>query len=91
MRRCALGHSGWRRVIADGALYHSTMVSPIVTLLVGPDQRVFAAHEDVLSLSPFFATNLKGQFFEGAPKKVALPDEYVLYIIPYHLYIYTSS
>ena len=57
-------------------LYYSTLVSPIVTLTVGADQRVFAAHEDVLCLSPFFATNLKGQFYEGAPKKVDLPDEY---------------
>ena len=58
--------------------YYSTLVSPIVTLTVGPDQRVFAAHEDILCLSPFFATNLKGQFYEGTPKKVDLPDEYAI-------------
>ena len=62
---------------------NSTLVSPIVTLTVGPDQRVFAAHEDVLCLSPFFATNLKGQFYEGAPKKVDLPDEYVIAYVLY--------
>ncbi|MCJ1277372.1 hypothetical protein MMC21_005184 [Puttea exsequens] len=53
----------------------STLTSPIITLLVGPEQRVFAAHEDVLSLSPFFAAALKGQFLETYAKKVALPDE----------------
>ena len=74
-------YRGWEWAEADGASYNSTLVSPIVTLMVGPDQRVFAAHEDVLSLSPFFATHLKGQFFEGAPKKVALPDEYVLHTL----------
>ena len=46
--------------------------------MVGPDQRVFAAHEDVLCLSPFFATNLRDKFYEGAPKKVELPDEYAI-------------
>jgi hypothetical protein len=43
---------------------------------VGRDQRVFAAHEDVLSLSPYFATALKDQFLEASAKQVDLPDEY---------------
>jgi len=46
------------------------LTSPIVTLIVGRDQRVFAAHEDVLSLSPFFRAALKGQFLEGDTKEV---------------------
>ncbi|KAL9127766.1 MAG: hypothetical protein Q9217_003424 [Psora testacea] len=37
--------------------------------------RLFAAHEDQLTLSPFFAAALKGQFFESGAKKVVLPDE----------------
>ncbi|KAL8827763.1 MAG: hypothetical protein Q9191_002991 [Dirinaria sp. TL-2023a] len=53
----------------------STLTSAIVTLVVGRDQRLFAAHEDILSLSPFFAAALKGQFYEAATKKVELPDE----------------
>lgn len=53
----------------------STLTSPIVTLIVGHDQRLFAAHEDILSLSPFFTAALKGQFFESATKRVELPDE----------------
>ena len=55
----------------------STLTSPIVTLIVGRDHRLFAAHEDILSLSPFFAAALKGQFYEAATKKVELLDEYV--------------
>ncbi|MCJ1480582.1 hypothetical protein MMC06_000737 [Schaereria dolodes] len=53
----------------------STLTSPIVTLIVGRDQRLFAAHEDVLSISPFFTAALKGQFFESSSKRVELPDE----------------
>lgn len=46
-------------------------------MVVGRDQRLFAAHEDVLLLSPFFTTALKDQFYEGLSKRVALPDEFV--------------
>ncbi|KAL9116102.1 MAG: hypothetical protein Q9227_000471 [Pyrenula ochraceoflavens] len=51
------------------------LTSQIVTLVVGPEQRLFAAHEDVLSLSPFFQAALKGQFLESSTKKVVLPEE----------------
>ena len=53
----------------------STLTSPIVTLCVGPEQRLFAAHEDVLSTSPFFAAICRGQFLESASKRVNLPEE----------------
>jgi len=53
----------------------STLTSPIITLVVGHDQRLFAAHEDVLSHSPFFAAALKGQFLEASAKKVELREE----------------
>ena len=53
----------------------STLTSPIVTLVVGHDQRLFAAHEDVLSLSPYFCAVLKDQFLDGSAKQVDLPDE----------------
>ena len=65
---------------ADEGRGSSTLTSPIVTLIVGRDQRLFAAHEDVLSLSPFFKAALKGQFFESASKRVELLDEYVTHI-----------
>lgn len=63
----------------------STLTSPIVTLIVGHDQRLFAAHEDVLSISPFFTAALKAQFYESASKKVELPNEYVLNHYSYRL------
>jgi hypothetical protein len=50
-------------------------------MVVGHDQRLFAAHEDVLCRSPFFAATLKGQFFEAGAKKVKLLDEYVLALL----------
>ncbi len=53
-----------------------SLTSPIITLVVGREPRIFAAHEDVLSLSPFFTAALKGQFYESSAKRVALPDEY---------------
>lgn len=42
---------------------------------MGREGRLFAAHEDQLTRSPFFAAALKGQFFESDVKKVVLPDE----------------
>ena len=55
--------------------YDSTLTSPIVTICVGPEQRLFAAHESVLSASPFFAAIVRGQFLESASKRVLLPDD----------------
>ncbi len=43
--------------------------------MVGREQRLFAAHEDVLCHSPYFAVALKGKFLEGGAKRVELPDE----------------
>lgn len=53
----------------------STMTSPIVTIVVGQDARLFAAHEDVLSASPFFSAIIRGQFLESHSKRVTLSDE----------------
>jgi hypothetical protein len=52
-----------------------SLTSPIVTLTVGKDQRLFAAHEDVLCISPFFAAACRGKFMESASKRIDLPDE----------------
>lgn len=68
------------RGMLTGGMGNSTLTSPIVTLVVGHEQRLFAAHEDVLSLSPFFVAALRGQFFESSTKKVQLPDEYAYLI-----------
>ncbi|KAF2396164.1 hypothetical protein EJ06DRAFT_483889 [Trichodelitschia bisporula] len=51
------------------------LTSAIITIVVGLDQRVFAAHEDVLSHSPFFAAACRDQFFESNARRIALPDE----------------
>ena len=48
--------------------------SAIVTVAVGKDQRLFAAHEDVLSRSPWLAEALKEQFF-SSQKRLTLNEE----------------
>ena len=53
----------------------SNLTSAIITLVVGPDQRLFAAHEDVLCNSPFFHAACRGQFFESNAKRISLPEE----------------
>lgn len=53
----------------------SNLTSSIVTLIVGRDQRVFAAHEDVLAMSPFFQIACRGQFMGSENKRITLPDE----------------
>jgi len=53
----------------------SALTSPIVTMIVGQDQRLFAAHEDVLSLSPYLHAILKEKSLDEGTKQLALPDE----------------
>jgi hypothetical protein len=50
--------------------------SPIVTLVVGREQRLFAAHEDVLCQAGFFEKVLRSHFVDAQEKKrISLPDE----------------
>ncbi|EED16805.1 conserved hypothetical protein [Talaromyces stipitatus ATCC 10500] len=56
-------------------LAEQNLTSAVVTICVGQDQRLFAAHEDVLSLSPFFAACCRGQFLQAHNKQISLPDE----------------
>jgi hypothetical protein len=49
--------------------------SPIVTLTVGREGRLFAAHEDVLCQSPFFEAACRGQYLEAQSKRISIPDE----------------
>ncbi|KAK7538808.1 uncharacterized protein J3D65DRAFT_351097 [Phyllosticta citribraziliensis] len=51
------------------------LTSAIITLVVGKDQRLFAAHEDVLSHSPFFAAAMRDQFFASGARRIFLPEE----------------
>ncbi|KAK1755099.1 hypothetical protein QBC47DRAFT_209243 [Echria macrotheca] len=50
-------------------------ISAIVTLVVGQEQRIFAAHENVLAASPFFQAVLQNQMLDSQCKKISLPDE----------------
>ncbi|KAM0278863.1 hypothetical protein ACHAQH_004941 [Verticillium albo-atrum] len=59
----------------DGSPNSNNLTSSIVTLVVGSEQRLFAAHEDVLCASPFFQNALRGNFMDGATRRIALPDE----------------
>jgi len=50
--------------------------SAIVTIAVGADQRLFAAHEDVLSRSTWFSEACREQFFSSpGQRRINLPDE----------------
>lgn len=52
------------------------LTSAIITIVVGQEQRLFAAHEDVLSFSPYFAAACKDNFFTGTnDRRIYLPDE----------------
>jgi hypothetical protein len=53
----------------------SSLTSQIVTFTVGREGRLFAAHEDVLSLSPYFTAACRGKFLEAQSKRIDLPDE----------------
>lgn len=53
----------------------SNLTSAIVTLVVGVEQRLFAAHEDVLCSSTFFSHVLRSGCMDTATKRISLPDE----------------
>ncbi|KAJ5211949.1 uncharacterized protein N7498_003595 [Penicillium cinerascens] len=65
--------------VADGAdnmpAGRCALTSPIITMAVGQDQRLFAAHEDVLSISPYFRDSLKEKSADDGSKQLTLPDE----------------
>jgi hypothetical protein len=52
------------------------LTSAIITIVVGQEQRLFAAHEDVLSYSPYFAAACRDHFFiSGNDRRIYLSDE----------------
>ncbi|KAH8165999.1 hypothetical protein CIB48_g2235 [Xylaria polymorpha] len=54
----------------------SNLTSSIVTLVIGRDQRIFAAHEDVLCASPWFQQTLSDQYMDPQHgKRIHLPDD----------------
>lgn len=59
-----------------GSMCSPKLNSAIITVAVGKDQRLFAAHEDVLSRSPWFAEACRAQFFESpGQRRINLPDD----------------
>jgi hypothetical protein len=49
--------------------------SPIITLVVGTEARLFAAHENVLCQAPFFDKVLRGNYVDAQNRRISLPDE----------------
>jgi hypothetical protein len=58
-----------------GASQKSLAPSPIVTITVGREGRLFAAHEDVLCQSAHFEVLCRGQYLEAQSKRISLPEE----------------
>lgn len=50
-------------------------MSPVVSILVGPDAFVFHACEATLCRIPFFRAALQGEFKEAVEKKITMPEE----------------
>ncbi|CRG90335.1 hypothetical protein PISL3812_07378 [Talaromyces islandicus] len=80
MKRSFKEHSASSRIIRREKKHERLSTerdtsSAIVTISVGKEQRLFAAHEDVLRTSPFFAARCREQFFEAHNKQFSLPDE----------------
>jgi hypothetical protein len=57
---------------AESPSIGSPLTSPIITIIVGRDRRLFAAHEDVLSVSSYFSSALEQ---ENGEKQLNLPEE----------------
>ncbi|KAJ2905871.1 hypothetical protein MKZ38_003879 [Zalerion maritima] len=51
------------------------LTSAIVTLVVGQENRLFAAHEDVLCASPYFRNTLQGMTMQVENKRIHLPED----------------
>lgn len=59
----------------DNGPMGSHLASSIVTIVVGQERRLFAAHEDVLARSSYFQAAMKTQFLESDTKQLELPEE----------------
>jgi BTB/POZ domain len=64
-----LGGSIWLTLI------DRNLTSDIITLVVGPDQRLFAAHKDILCRSPYFEAACRNHFFDSYAKRLIISDE----------------
>jgi hypothetical protein len=80
LQRSLTGEEASRMRLDKSSTNQSLAPSPIVTLTVGREGRLFAAHEDVLCQSPYFAAMIRGPYLDvsmsGNPnRRIALPDE----------------
>lgn len=65
--------------MAKLTMVFSPLASPIIVLVVSKERRLFVAHEDVLSRSPYFRPILRDLAIEDHEDKVVeLLDEFVL-------------
>lgn len=71
-RRAATSSSA---ALGEDAMMTGSLNPLIVTLVVGAEQRLFAAHENVLSSSPFFANAMRNLYTDPAARRISLPDE----------------
>lgn len=72
--------------------YRKELISPIATLFVGHEGRIFAAHEDILSRSQLFADALKAQIATGKARRVLqLADELPEIFASVLEYLYTGD
>jgi len=61
--------------IEDTLPQKRNLSSPIVTLAVGREARLFAAHEEVLMQSAFFQRACRDQYLDAQSKRVSIPVE----------------
>ncbi|KAL2802627.1 hypothetical protein BJX63DRAFT_414564 [Aspergillus granulosus] len=66
-----------RRQVPDSPPDGSSLSSSVITISVGPDKRLFAAHREVLCVSPFFATACaRAQTLDPRNgRRISLPEE----------------
>ncbi|KAL4870931.1 hypothetical protein BDV12DRAFT_207125 [Aspergillus spectabilis] len=75
-RKSFVGHAKMKMQESLESPTDDPLLSPIVTLVVSRDQRLFVAHENILSRSPFFDSVLRDQFPVGSVNKaLLLPEE----------------
>ncbi|KAL5340130.1 hypothetical protein BJX70DRAFT_362257 [Aspergillus crustosus] len=75
-RKSFVGHAKMKMQESLKSPTDDPLLSPIVTLVVSREQRLFVAHENVLSRSPFFDWVLRDQFPIGSVNKaLLLPEE----------------
>ncbi|KJZ77535.1 hypothetical protein HIM_03259 [Hirsutella minnesotensis 3608] len=62
-------------IASEDTVMSNDSASGIVTLVVGPEQRLFAAHENVLCTSVYFLNALRSAYSDSTTKRISLPDE----------------